>query len=248
MSAPLLQGRRALVVGGGGEIGAAVAELFAVNGAAVVVADRPGTIASRTITASSRFETVDIDVTDQSSTRAAVAAATALLGGHVEIVVNSAGILEQVAVREMTLAQWQRTIDIDLTGTFLVAQAVLDPMLQAGWGRIINVGSQLGLLGGQTLAHYAAAKAGVIGFTKSLAREVASQGVLVNTIAPGPIDTEMTARVDEAWKKEKRADLPLGRFGTPAEVAPTALLLASDPGGNLYVGQTLGPNSGDVMP
>lgn len=98
------------------------------------------------------------------------------------------------------------------------------------------------------LSHYAAAKAGVIGFSKSLALEMAEHNVLVNVIAPGPIETPMIADFDVGWKTAKSAELPLGRFGRAEEVAPTAVFLASEPGGNLYVGQTLGPNSGDVMP
>lgn len=111
-----------------------------------------------------------------------------------------------------------------------------------------QLASQLGIKGGVGLAHYSAAKAGVIGFTKAVALEVAADNVLVNAIAPGPIDTPMVEGITEDWKAAKRAELPLGRFGVPEEVAPSAVLLASDPGGNLYVGQTLGPNSGDVMP
>jgi 3-oxoacyl-[acyl-carrier protein] reductase len=121
-------------------------------------------------------------------------------------------------------------------------------MVAQGSGRVVNVASQLGIKGGESLVHYSAAKAGVIGLTKALAREVAPHGVLVNAIAPGPIETPLVAGISEDWKIAKRAELPLGRFGLPHEIAPTAVLLASDPGGNLYVGQTLGPNSGDVMP
>jgi 3-oxoacyl-[acyl-carrier protein] reductase len=148
----------------------------------------------------------------------------------------------------MTLTFWQQTLDIDLTSVFLLNREVLGGMLRRGDGRIINVASQLGIKGGIGLAHYAAAKAGVIALTKSIALEVSAQGVLVNAIAPGPIETPLVAGISESWKQAKRAELPLGRFGTADEVAPTAVLLASNPGGNLYVGQTLGPNSGDVMP
>jgi 3-oxoacyl-[acyl-carrier protein] reductase len=121
-------------------------------------------------------------------------------------------------------------------------------MRQQKWGRIINIASQLAIKGGTGLSHYSAAKAGVVGLTKALALETAGDNVLVNSIAPGPIETPLVDGISEDWKAAKRAELPLGRFGKPAEVAPTALLLASDPGGNLFVGQTLGPNSGDVMP
>ena len=102
--------------------------------------------------------------------------------------------------------------------------------------------------GGPGFAHSAAAKAGVIGFTKSLALEVAKDNVLVNAIAPGPIETPLVGGISDDWKRAKAKELPLGRFGLADEVAPTAVLLASEPGGNLFVGQTLGPNSGDVMP
>ena len=177
----------------------------------------------------------------------AVAAAADLLG-RIDILVTSHGILTQSPLVDMPLAQWQETIAVDLTSVFLLNRAVLPGMLAQGGGRIINVASQLGIKGGESLAHYAAAKAGVIAMTKSLALEVSSRGVLVNAIAPGPIETPLLGGIDDDWKRAKRSELPLGRFGTADEVAPTAVLLASDPGGNLFVGQVLGPNSGDVMP
>jgi 3-oxoacyl-[acyl-carrier protein] reductase len=164
------------------------------------------------------------------------------------VLVCSHGILTQSPAVDMSVGLWQETIDIDLTAVFLLNRAALRPMLTQRSGRIINVASQLAIKGGVSLAHYAAAKAGVIAMTKSIALEASGQGVLVNAIAPGPVDTPMVDGIDEEWKRDKRAELPLGRFGTPEEIAPTAVLLASDPGGNLYVGQVLGPNSGDVMP
>jgi 3-oxoacyl-[acyl-carrier protein] reductase len=119
-------------------------------------------------------------------------------------------------------------------------------MLARGDGRIINIASQLGQIGGTSVAHYVASKAGVIGLTKALAREVAHRGVLVNAIAPGPIETPLLDSETEEWRSAKLAELPIRRFGTVDEVTPTAVLLASADG-SYYVGQTLGPNGGDVM-
>ena len=120
----------------------------------------------------------------------------------------------------MSLAQWRQTIDVDLTGIFLACRYVVPGMVERGWGRVINVASQLAIKGGVELTHYSAAKAGVLGLTKSLALEVARAGVLVNAIAPGPIETPLVEGITEDWKAAKQAELPLGRFGVPAEVAP----------------------------
>jgi 3-oxoacyl-[acyl-carrier protein] reductase len=229
-----LHGRTALVVGGGSGIGRAIAEAFAAAGAEVVAADR-------------KNAQLFIDVTDEESVRTAVAEASTGLG-RIDVLVNSAGILTESPLVEMDLATWAETIAVDLTGVFLCCRHVVPGMVERGFGRVINIASQLGIKGGRDLAHYSAAKAGVIGLTKSLALEVAEHGVLVNAIAPGPIETPLVEGITEEWKAAKRRELPLGRFGVPEEVAPTAVLLASDPGGNLFVGQTLGPNSGDVMP
>jgi 3-oxoacyl-[acyl-carrier protein] reductase len=119
-------------------------------------------------------------------------------------------------------------------------------MLAAKNGVIVNVASQLGQIGGIELTHYAGAKAAIIGMTKSLAREVSNRGVRVNAVAPGPINTPLVMGLSEEWRAAKKAELPLGRFGEPEEVAETVAFLAS-PAASLFVGQTLGPNSGDVM-
>ncbi|PBC54137.1 SDR family NAD(P)-dependent oxidoreductase [Rhodococcus sp. ACPA1] len=243
----VLDGRRALVTGGASGIGRAIAEAYLAEGADVVIADVDEAAAQLTAKELGATAAVRVDVADEESVRAAFAGAVEALG-RVDVLVNSAGILEESELADMSLDMWRRTIDIDLTGMFLMCRAAVPAMVAAGEGRIVNIASQLGIKGGVGLAHYAAAKAGTIALTKSLALEVSQHNVLVNAIAPGPIETPLVDGITEDWKVAKRAELPLGRFGLPREVAPTAVLLASDPGGNLYVGQTLGPNSGDVMP
>jgi 3-oxoacyl-[acyl-carrier protein] reductase len=245
--AGLLPDTVALVVGGAGGIGAAIGAAFCAEGATVVLADRDAETARQAAAAIGAAGGVALDVAVQASVDAAVAEVLSA-HGRIDVLVNSAGILTESPLAEMSLEQWQETIDVDLTGTFLACRAVVPHMVARGAGRIINIASQLGIKGGRGLTHYSAAKAGVLGLTKALALELAEHGVLVNAIAPGPVHTAMVEGITEDWKRAKQAELPLGRFGVPAEVAPTAVLLASDPGGNLYVGQTLGPNSGDVMP
>jgi 3-oxoacyl-[acyl-carrier protein] reductase len=119
-------------------------------------------------------------------------------------------------------------------------------MLERGEGAIVNIASQLGQIGGIELCHYSAAKAGIIGLTKALAREVSKRGVRVNAVAPGPINTELVRQLSKKWRDAKAAELPLGRFGEPEDVAAAVAFLLS-PGAHLFVGQTIGPNSGDVM-
>ena len=229
-------GRGVVVTGGSSGIGRAIAEAFVANGDRVVVLDRAGT----------DIDAINVDVSQEDSVRAAFATARQRLG-TIDVLVNSAGLLTESPLQNMTLAMWNETLSVDLTGVFLCCREVVGEMRQQKWGRIINIASQLAIKGGTGLSHYSAAKAGVVALTKSLALEVASDNVLVNSIAPGPIETPLVQGISEDWKRAKRAELPLRRFGVAAEVAPTALLLASEPGGNLYVGQTLGPNSGDVM-
>jgi len=230
------EGRAVVVTGGASGIGKAIADAFTANGDRVAVLDRSGVAG-----------TIAVDVADEASVKAAFAAARSELG-TIDVLVNSAGLLTESPLQDMTLAMWNETIAVDLTGVFLCCREVVEEMRQQKWGRIINIASQLAIKGGTGLSHYSAAKAGVVAMTKALALETAGDNVLVNSIAPGPIETPLVDGISEEWKAAKRAGLPLLRFGLPAEVAPTALLLASDPGGNLYVGQTLGPNSGDVMP
>lgn len=241
-----LLGRTALVTGAASGIGRAVAAHFLAAGARVVLLDRAASVHD-VAAALGADGAVAADLADEREVARAVAEAEALLG-RIDVLVSSHGILTEAHVVDMDLATWQRTIDVDLTSVFLVTRAVLPGMLARRDGRIIQIASQLGQKGGTGLAHYAAAKAGVIAFTKSLALEVSASNVLANVIAPGPVETPLVDGISEDWKAAKRRELPLGRFGTVDEVAPVAVMLAADPDGNLFVGQTLGPNSGDVMP
>ncbi|MFE2937800.1 SDR family NAD(P)-dependent oxidoreductase [Streptomyces sp. NPDC059255] len=241
--------RTVLITGAASGIGAAVAEAFARQGVGLALADRDTRRLEALRDRLPRTAAVTLhtlDVADADQVRAVVDDAVRRHEG-VDVLVNSAGILTEVPLVEMDPAVWDETIAVDLRGVFLSCRYLLPHMIARGGGRIVNIASQLGQKGGEGLTHYSAAKAGVIGFTKALAREAAPHNVLVNAVAPGPVETPLVDGLSPEWKRAKQAELPLGRFGRPEEIAPTVLLLASDPGGNLYVGQTLGPNSGDVM-
>jgi 3-oxoacyl-[acyl-carrier protein] reductase len=246
---PVLAGRRALITGAASGIGAAIALAYAEAGAALALADLDAAgleAVAGGLPAGPAVTRHTLDVSDDGAVRETVAAAISAHGG-IDVLVNGAGILTEVPLVEMDTATWDRMLEVDLRSVFLCCRHTVPHMIEAGGGRIVNIASQLGQKGGAGLTHYSAAKAGVIGFTKALALEVSRHGVLVNAIAPGPIETPLIGGLSPEWKAAKGAELPLGRFGRPEEVAPTAVLLASDPGGNLYTGQTLGPNSGDVM-
>ncbi|QUG76812.1 SDR family oxidoreductase [Erwinia sp. E602] len=246
-----LEQKRVAISGAGSGIGAAIALLFAREGARLLLSDRNAETLQRQVSAcreqGAECYGVVADVAEVAGARAGVDACVARFGG-IDVLVNNAGMLSQARCEEITLAMWDQMLAVDLRSVFLASQRALPLMRQQRWGRIINIASQLGIKGGAELCHYAAAKAGVIGFTKSLALEVSADNVLVNAIAPGPVATPLIDGLNPQWQRAKAAELPLGRFGLAEEVAPVALLLASEPGGNLFAGQTLGPNSGDVMP
>ena len=247
MSGGVLRGQTALVTGGASGIGKAIANAFVAEGAEVVLLDRHLAISQAAAAEIGAAGGLEANVADEAAVMRAVSETEKQLRS-IDILVNAAGILTETPLVEMSLDTWRETLDVDLTGVFLMCRHVVPGMADRGHGRVINIASQLAIKGGRSLTHYSAAKAGVIGLTKSLALEVAQHGVLVNAIAPGPIETRLLEDLSPEWRRVKRAELPLGRFGLPEEVAPTAVLLASSPGGNIYVGQTLGPNSGDVMP
>ena len=247
----LLTGRTALITGAASGIGAAIAVAYAQAGARLALADRaPGPaldeVRSNCATLGAEVVAVHADVSDEAAVERMFAEARSALGA-IDVLVANAGILTESHVADMPAALFDEMIAVNLRSVFLCCRAAVPPMVEAGFGRIINTASQVGQRGGAGLAHYAAAKAGVIGFTKSLARELGGTGVTANCIAPGPINTPLGGQLSDEWTSSLMAGLPLKRSGEPFEVAPTAVLLASEPGGNLYTGATLGPNSGDVM-
>jgi len=242
--------RVAIVTGGARGIGGAIATAFAAEGADVVIADVLGDDAAEPVlsaiaAAGRRGLLVRADVSDEQQVRALVDRTYAEFGA-VDILVNDAGTFGQFFFHELPVEEWDRVLGINLRGVFLCTRFVLPRMLDRGSGNVINVASQLGQIGGVEMVHYSASKAGVIGFTKALAREVSAKGIRVNAIAPGPILTDMMAEETEEWAARKLGELPIGRFGEVHEVAPTAVFLASDES-SYYVGQTLCPNGGDVM-
>lgn len=246
----VLEGRTALITGGSHGIGRAIALAFAREGADVAIADRrPVADADEIVRAiegmGRRAVVTETDVSQEESVRATVD--RVLEGfGRIDILVNNAGFVTLSPVETMEVALWDEMIGTHLRGTFLVTRLVLPGMLARGDGRIINLSSQIGQIGRERFAHYAAAKAGIIGFTKSLAREVAARGVLVNCIAPGPIATGIVPETPGEPGRDYISPLPIPRVGQVDEVAPTAVFLASG-ASTYYCGQTLCPNGGDVM-
>lgn len=245
-----LRGRLALVTGGSRGIGAAIVRAFAAEGCDVAFChlgdeDRAAQIASEVEALRCRVYAVPCDVADEPAVIAFVSNVRQKLGA-VDILVNNAGTSGETPFEEITPAKFDRMVAVHLRGTFLMTRACYPEMKARGAGRIINIASQLAYKGAPGLVHYCAAKAGIVGLTRALSREAAPHGILVNAIAPGPVETDLMAELTDSWKESKRQELPLRRFGTPEEIAPTAVLLATE-AGSFYVGQTLSPNGGDVM-
>lgn len=221
-----LSGRVALVTGGGSGLGAAISATLAAHGAQVVVADRDLALAEAVAADLPGARAVEMEVTDPASVAAAVDTLDRL-----DIVVNSAGITRLAPAEDLTLEQWQATIGVNLTGSFLVAQAAF-PLLKVRGGRIVNLGSQAGTVAIDEHAAYTASKAGVVGLTKGLALEWGQHGITVNAISPTAVMTDMGKM---AWAGEKgeahKAEIPMHRFAEPVEIAAAVLYLVSDGAG-----------------
>jgi 3-oxoacyl-[acyl-carrier protein] reductase len=244
-----LAGKKCLVTGGGKGIGRAIALAFARGGAAVAVLDRDGSTLAATVNelktgGATAFGKIG-EVEDEALVALALHEIDETLGG-IDVLVNNAGIMSYAFVEAMPVEMWDQMMAVNLRSVFLCSRMVIPGMKARGWGRIINISSQLAHKGALELAHYSAAKAGVIGFTRSLARELIRSGITVNAICPGPINTDLTLTNSAEWRAELTAQIPTRRYGEVEEIAPTAVLLASDEG-SFYVGATLNPNGGDVM-
>jgi 3-oxoacyl-[acyl-carrier protein] reductase len=225
-----LTGKVALVTGGSRGIGRAISLALASHGAKVAVNYASNAAAAEaTATAIGKDRSIAIagDVADPSVAPTLVDA-TVRAFGKIDILVNNAGVTADDLILRMSEAEWDKVIDTNLKGTFSVTKAVIRGMVRQRFGRIISVSSVAGLVGNAGQANYSAAKAGMIGFTKAIAKEVASRNITANVIAPGFIDTEMTAALTGAQRSEIMRMVAVGRTGTPADVAPAAVFLASD--------------------
>ncbi|MBK7814272.1 MAG: 3-oxoacyl-ACP reductase FabG [Rhodocyclaceae bacterium] len=240
----MLVDRVAIVTGAAQGIGAAVAAAYVKEGARVVIADLDGAAAAATAKQLGNAAIgVACNVGERASVDAMVAAAVARLG-HVDILVNNAGITRTAMLHKMTMEQWQAVVNVHLTGAFNCTQAVVGGMMERRWGRIINVTSAAGLVGTIGQVNYSAAKAGILGFTKSCARELARHGIVVNAIAPGAA-TPMTEviRTDDRFKEKYLERIPMGRWAEPEEVTPAFVFFAS-PGASYVTGQILSADGG----
>jgi 2-hydroxycyclohexanecarboxyl-CoA dehydrogenase len=245
--------RTALVTGGGSGIGEATCHHLAAHGHAVAVLDRDGGAADRVAKAvtvnGGRAVALDADVTDRIAVDRAFAEARASFG-PVEILVTSAGACPFTPFEEITIDEWQRTLNVNLTGTFHCCQAALPDMVAASWGRVVMISSSAAQRGAVKAPHYAAAKGGVVALAKSLAMRYAAHGITVNNIPPSGIETPMQHEGQAAGalppNEVMASAIPLGHLGTPDDVAAAVAFLASDEAG-FITGQTFGVNGGQVL-
>jgi 3-oxoacyl-[acyl-carrier protein] reductase len=241
-----LTGKTALVTGASGGIGAAIARALHTQGAIVALSGtRREALDALAAELSERVHVLPADLSDPEAATALIAAAEAAMG-KVDILVNNAGLTKDGLAMRMPDADWAKVLDVDLGAPFRLSRAALKFMMRRRAGRIINIGSIVGSTGNAGQANYCAAKAGLIGLTKSMAQEIASRGVTVNLIAPGFVATPMTDALTEAQRTELAGKIPLGRLGTPADIAASVVYLASDEAAWI-TGATLHINGGMAM-
>ncbi|MFM8552328.1 MAG: 3-oxoacyl-[acyl-carrier-protein] reductase [Nitrospiraceae bacterium] len=244
-----LEGKTAIVTGAAQGIGRAIAETLAQHGADVVVADLDPGRSQDTVAAiiklGRRALNVKVNVADFADVKAMVDHVVKEWG-KIDILVNNAGITRDGLLLRMKEEDWNLVLQVNLNGTFHCTKAVLSPMTKQRYGRIVNIASIVGAMGNAGQANYAASKAAVIGFTKTVAREYASRAVTVNAVAPGFIDTAMTQGLPADVKETLQKQIPLGRLGQPTDVAEAVSFLASDAAGYI-TGQVLHVNGGMLM-
>ena len=245
-----LSGKVALITGSARGIGRSIAEAFGAEGAIVVVNDVGSDAGARetlaAITGSGGNGTVEMfDVSDPAAVDAGVKNILAA-HGRIDVLVNNAGIIRDNFLLRMSEEEFDAVIRVNLKGTYLMTKTVTRHMMKQRSGKVVNISSVVGMMGTAGQSNYAAAKAGIIGFTKAAARELAPRNITVNAIAPGFIRTAMTAGLPEAVQKAFLAQIPLGRFAEPQEVAELALFLASD-ASSYITGQVIGLNGGMYM-
>ena len=243
-------GRVALVTGGGRGIGRAVAVRLANEGAHVAISYRSNDtaaeeVADRVRAAGAKCEIFKGDVASPEDVDALFKGVGEVFG-QVEILVNNAGLTRDNLMMRMKESEFDEVLSTNLKGTYLCTRAALRPMIRARWGRIVNVSSVVGLVGNAGQANYAASKAGIIGFTKSVAREVAQRGVTANVVAPGYVETELTSSLSEKVKDQIRGQVPAGRFAEAEEVAEVVAFLAGE-GAGYITGQTVAVDGGMTM-
>jgi 3-oxoacyl-[acyl-carrier protein] reductase len=244
------EGRVAIVTGGGRGIGRAVAMRLANEGADVAISYRSNdetaeSAAEEVRAAGVRCEIFKGDVASAGDVEALIKGVTEAFG-RIDILVNNAGLTRDNLMMRMKEEEFDDVIGTNLKGTYLCTKAVLRPMIRARWGRIVNVSSVVGLVGNAGQANYAASKAGINGFTKSVAREVAQRGITANVVAPGYVETELTGSLPEKVKDQIRDQVPAGRFGDAEEVAEVIVFLAGE-GAGYVTGQTVAVDGGMTM-
>ena len=242
MEKETFKGKRVIVTGGSRGIGAGIVRAFAGEGAEIAFLYHNADAAAEKVSRETGAIAVRCDLGDASDAERAMREALKALSG-VDILVNNAGISKSGLIQDLSLDDWNRLVAVNLTAVYLCTRISVPEMVRQKYGRIVNISSIWGMVGASCEVGYSAVKAGVIGLTKGLARELGPSGITVNCVCPGVIDTDMCASYDEQTRRDLTEQTPVGRLGTPADIASTVLYLAGD-GASFVTGQVLSPNGG----